>query len=195
MTRQPTIQLGIHLPMTADAKAHLKFYGMQAIHVLHLPMALRAVQTGPFNVGKVIEVNEIRHPENSDPGHRFFLPVMLLFLEDLGMMRNDVFMAEKTFFHGRKAGIQGSFDEGMAEPAVDLLHPGMDPMAEIDRLLRAETLSGETVIEIEHGRDEQDDPAHQKIAMLRSEPTLFHQIPLGAALRRFLRRIKIMMIS
>ena len=85
MTRQPTIQLGVHLAVTADTKPHFEIYGTQAIHVFHFSMALRAVQTGPFDVGKVIEINEIWHPENPDPGHRLFLPVMLLFLENLGM--------------------------------------------------------------------------------------------------------------
>ena len=186
MTRQPTIQLGIHLPVTADAKSHFKFYGPQAIHGLHLSMALRAVQTCPFDVGNVIEKNKARHPVNPYPGHRLFLLIMLLFLENLRMVRNDVLMAEKALLHWGQAGIRGAFDKGMAEPAVDLLYPGMDPMAEIDRLLRAKPLSGEAVIEIEHGREEQDNHAHPEIATLRFESLFCHQNPLRIAVYQLL---------
>ena len=100
-------------------------------------------------------------------------------------------MAEKTLFHRREAGVRRAFDEGMAEPAVDLLHSGMDPMAEIDRLLRAEPLFGEAVIEIEHGREEQDDHAHPEIATLRFESLFFHQNPLCSAGYRPLSSLKL----
>ena len=153
MTRQPTIQLGIHLPMTADAKPHLKFYGTQAIHGLHLPMALRAVQTGPFDVGNVIEINEIRHPIDPHPGYRLFGFIVLPLFPDLRVLGDNVLMAVETFFHGRNPGIRRSFRIRMAVPAVDLLYPGMNSMAEIDGLLRAKPLSRKAVIEIEHGHE------------------------------------------
>ena len=183
MTRQPAVQLGVPLPVAANAKSHFKIYRTQSIHILHFTMTLRTVQPGPFDMRNVIEINEVRHPIDPQPGDGFLLIIVLLFLENLGMVRNDVLMAEKAFLHGRQSRMGGAFHVRVAESTVDLLHPGMNPMAEINRLLRADPLARENVIQIEHGREKQGDPSNPEIATLRFEPLFFHQFPLPSALR------------
>jgi len=184
MTRQPAVDLRLHLPMTVEAKSHFKIYGFQAIHGFHVSMALRTIQPGPFDMGDVIKIDKIRHPKNSDPRNGNFPVIMLLFLENLRMARNDVLMAEKTFLHRRQPGIGRPFHEGMAEPAVDLFHPGMDAVAEVNRLLRADPLPGINVIEIEHGREKEDNHSHPEIATLRSYRLLSHPISYEALISR-----------
>ncbi len=63
-------------------------------------------------------------------------------------------MTVKAFLHSRNPCILGSVYERMTEPAADLLHPCMDAVTEVDRLLRADPLAGINIIEIEHD-DEQ----------------------------------------
>jgi hypothetical protein len=40
MTRQPAVDLRLHLPMAFEAKSHFKIYGFQAIHGFHVSMTL-----------------------------------------------------------------------------------------------------------------------------------------------------------
>ena len=68
--------------------------------------------------------------------------IMLLLLKELRVGGDDVFMAEKAFFHVRKARMLRPLHIGMAEPAVDGLNPGMDPVAERNGLLRPDPLPG-----------------------------------------------------
>jgi hypothetical protein len=84
---------------------------------------------------------------------------MLLLLNDLGMLGNDVIMAEEALLHRRNSGIWGPFRKRMAESAVDLLYPGMHPMAEEDRLLNPDVPLRIHVIKIEHDPKEKgNDP-------------------------------------
>jgi hypothetical protein len=51
---------------------------------------------------------------------------------------NDVLVTVKAFFHRRYAGKMGTAHIGMTEFALDLLDSAMNPVAERDRLLRAQ---------------------------------------------------------
>jgi hypothetical protein len=184
MTRQPAVDLRLHLPMTVEAKSHFKIYGLQPIQGFYISMTLRTIQPGPFDVGDVIKIDKIRHPKNSNPRNGIFPVIMLLFLENLGMVRNDVLMAEKTFLHRRQPGIGRPFHEGMTETAIDLFHPGMDAMAEVYRLLRANSFAGINVIEIEHGGEKEGNHSHPEIATLRSCRLRFHPISYEALISR-----------
>jgi hypothetical protein len=184
MTRQPAVYLRVHLAMTFEAESHFKIYGLQAIHGFYISMALGTIQPGPFNMGEVVEIDKIRHPEYSDPGNGVLLVVVFPFLENLGMVRNDILMAEETFLHRRKTGIGRTLHEGVAEPAIDLFGAGVDAMAEIDRLLRADSFAGIKVIEIEHGREKEGDHSHPEIATLRSYRLRFHPISYEALISR-----------
>ena len=46
------------------------------------------------------------------------------------MTRYDVVVAEEAFLYGRQPGILRTRNIRVAEAAVDLLHPRMDPVAE-----------------------------------------------------------------
>jgi hypothetical protein len=150
MTRQPAIQLGTHLSMAANAKPHFKVYGAQAIHCFHVAMALGAVQPGPLDVGNMVEKNKVGDPVDTHPGNGFFCFVVGLFFEDLRVPGNDIGVAKETFFHGRNPSIRRPLHEGMAEPAIDLFHPRMHAMAEINRLLGTKGAVGVKIIKIEH---------------------------------------------
>ena len=154
MTRQPAIQLRVHLAVAVDAKPHLEIQRPQPVHGFYISVTLDTIQAGPFDMGDVIEKDEIRDPVGTDPRYGFFLPVMFLLLNDLGMVRNNVLMAEEALFQGRDPGMSRSFHKGMAEAAVNLLHPGMNAVAEINRLLRAKPSLGIIIEEVEQGGKE-----------------------------------------
>ncbi len=154
MTRQPAVQLSSHLPVAADAETHFEFYRSEPVHGLHVPVAVGAIQLGPQDMGLVTEEDEVGEDEDSDPGDRPFREKVFLLLENFRMVGNDVFVAEKTFFHGRKPGMLRAFHEGVAEAAVDLLYPGMDTVAEEDWLLLADASQGGKIVKIPHGRKE-----------------------------------------
>jgi hypothetical protein len=59
-------------------------------------------------------------------------------------------MTKETFFHGRNPGIGGPFHEGMTEATVDLFHPRVDPVAEINWLPRANISLGKGIYKVEH---------------------------------------------
>jgi hypothetical protein len=70
---------------------------------------------------------------------------------------DDVFMTEKTFFHFRESGMFRPLHVGMAEPAIDGLDPGMDPVAERNGLSGSDPLAGVNIKKIEH-QDHQQNP-------------------------------------
>lgn len=133
---QPAIGLRLQPLMTIDAELHLKIYRLQPVHSGHVPMADDAIEFGHLNMRLVTEFDIIRHKENTDPRNRYFLIIMFLFLNQLGMERDNIIVAEKTFLQRRKPGFLRTVDERMAEAAVDLLDPGMNPVAERNRLFR-----------------------------------------------------------
>jgi len=136
VTRQPAIQLGITLPVALDAEIHLEADRRNAIQGFHGAMALHASDISQPDVRLVLEFHEVRHIEDPYPGDRIGRIEISPFLPDLGMEGDDIFMAEEAFLYIRYSGPGGALHEWMAEPAVDLLHAGMHPMAEGDRLSR-----------------------------------------------------------
>lgn len=148
MTRQPAIYLRSSFTMTANAKPHLEFHRAQPVHPFHIPMAFGTIEPRPFDMGDVVEKNEVGDPVNTHPGNGFFRFVVLLFFEDLRVHGNNIVMTKETFFHGRNAGIRGPFHEGMTEATVDLFLPCMDPVTEINWLLRTNISLGIEVYKI-----------------------------------------------
>ena len=59
MTRQPAIDVGVHLPVAADAETHLKFLRFQTVFALHVPMAILTIQPGPQNMREVMKKNKV----------------------------------------------------------------------------------------------------------------------------------------
>jgi len=155
VTCQPAVDLGILLFVAGDTKVHLEIHRLKAVKGGHGTVAFRAIQLSPVDVRFMAELDVIGYVKDAQPGDGYLLVVVLLFLHDLRMGRNDVLMAEEAFFHGRDARVLGTIHEGMAESAIDLFHPGMHAMAEIDGLLRAKVRLGIEGIEIEHDPHEQ----------------------------------------
>jgi hypothetical protein len=113
-------------------------------------MTVGTVQFSPKQVGLMPEFDKIRNIKNAYPGDRPALIKIFLFLKDLRVGRDDILVAEKTFFHFREAGMFRSLNKGMAKPAVDGLYAGMNPVAERNRLFRAYPPLGIDIIKKEH---------------------------------------------
>jgi hypothetical protein len=120
--------------VAVDAKLHLKVDGDQSVLPFHLSMARGAIDP-VSDVGLMVEFNMIRDVKHSDPWDRGLRIEMPPLLDDLGMLGNDIPVTEEALSHRWNPGIPRAVDKRMAESATDLLIPGMDPMAEIDRLL------------------------------------------------------------
>jgi hypothetical protein len=155
VTGQPAVDLCIFLFVAGDTKVHFEIHRFEAVKGGHGTVAFRAIQLAPIDVRFMAELDVIGYVKDAQPANGYLLVVVLPFLHDLRMGRNDVLMAEEAFFHGRDARVLGTIHEGMAEPAIDLFHPGMHAMAEIDGLLRAKVRLGIQGIEIEHDPHEQ----------------------------------------
>ncbi len=148
MTSQIAVQLRVLFLVAVDTEFHLKVVDAQPVHRCHIAVALRTFQFAEFNMRQVPEFHEIRHEEDSHPGHRHPIIEMLLFLNDLRVLWNNIFMAKKAFAHLGKSCVFAAFYIRMTEPAVDLLDARVNPVAEIDRLNGAYELRWEPVKEI-----------------------------------------------
>ena len=123
--------------MAVDAKLHLKVDGDQAVLPFHLSMARGAIDP-VSDVRLVIEfymIGDIKYSNPRDWGLRIEVPPLLHNLRVLG---NNVLVTKETEAHRRNPGISRSVCIGMAKAATDLLVSGVDPMAEVDRLLGSE---------------------------------------------------------
>lgn len=168
MTRQPTIQLGSQLSVASDAKAHLELYRFEAVHGLYLPVAVAAVQLSPQDMRLMPEKDEVGEDEDAYPGNRLSGQMVFLLLKNFRMFRNHVLVAKKAFFYRRQPGMLRTLHVGMAEATVNLLYPGMDAVAEIDRLPRADPFPGEKIVEVPHGRKKNHSDYQPDIAAFRS---------------------------
>jgi hypothetical protein len=156
MAAQVTVELGTFFLMAFDTELHLKINGAKAIHRRDVAMTPQAIYFSPLNMRLVPEFYEIRdkvyaYPRNGNP-----LIQVLLFFHDFRMHRDNIFMAEEAFLDLRKSGMFGTLDIGMAKAAVDLLDPGMNPVAEIDRLTGSDTRVRKYEIKVEQRSQEQD---------------------------------------
>ena len=86
------------------------------------------------NVGLMLEFHVVRNIENPHPWHGCLRIEMPSFLHNLGVLGNDISVAEEALGHRRNPSILRAVDKRVTESATDFLVTGMDPMAEIDRL-------------------------------------------------------------
>ena len=129
MTPQPAIQVGLLLPMALDAEAHLESLALEPIHLPDLAMA-RFAGDILQDMALMVEQHVLGQIEHLDPGRGGVGVEIIMLLPDLRMVGNDVIVTEKTFFHGRQAGMVRARHVGVAEAAVDGLVAGMQPVAE-----------------------------------------------------------------
>ena len=166
MTCEPAVELRLSLPMAIDAETHFKIHRDQAIEFLHVTMALDTIHI-TANMRLVIEFDMIRNIKDSNPRYRCLCVEVPPLLHDLRVLRNNRAVAEKALLDGRNPGILRSVDKGVAESTTDLLDSCMDPMAEIDRLLRSNRPGRIDIVKIEHAtkdqgqHDQPDSPSTQ----------------------------------
>jgi hypothetical protein len=166
--------------VAVDAESHLKIDLFEAVEGLHVAVAIDAIELSPFQVGDMVKEYEVGHPEYPYPGNRRAGAEIALLVFDLRMVRDDVFVAEKAFRNRWQARIGGALHIGMAEAAVDLLYPCMDPVAEGDGLQRPDISLG-IMVEIEEGKKERSERDEPQV----SAPWLAHgTCPTKAALFR-----------
>ena len=70
VTPQPTVKLGIHLPVARDAESHLEIDPPQPVGAAHVAVAGRTVEARPRYVGLVTKEDKLRDPEHADPRDR-----------------------------------------------------------------------------------------------------------------------------
>ena len=153
MTCQPAIQSSLFFPVTFDAKAHLKGCFFEPVHGFYNEMtslALNLLLDVPF----VIEKDMLREIVDFDPRDRCPTVEVLVLLLDFRMIGDHISMTIEALFHGRDTRKDRTVHIGMAEPALDVLHAGMNPVAEGDGLFRSETGRRVNVKKIEKARKE-----------------------------------------
>jgi hypothetical protein len=153
MACEPTVELRLSLSMAIDAETHFKIHRDQAIEFLYVSMALDTIHL-TANMRLVIEFDMIRNIKDSNPGYRCLRVEVPPLLHDLRVLRNNRAVAEKALLDGRNPGILRSVHKGVAESTTDLLDPCMNPMAEIDRLLRSNRPGRIDIVKIEHAQEE-----------------------------------------
>jgi len=173
MASKPTVQLGLLLFVARDTELHLKIYGLQTVHALHIPVAYGAIQLSPKYVGLVVELDVIRHVIDPDPWNWSFCIEVLQFLNQLRVFGYDVLVAEEAFPYLRNARVPGSFRIGMAKSAIDLLHSSMNPMTEKDGLFGTDFSFGKQVIEVEQSQDGKEGTADPQISPRQTGLSLY----------------------
>ena len=154
MACEPAVELRLSLPVAIDAETHFKIHRDQTIEFLNVSMALDTIHLAS-NMQLVIEFNMIRNIKDSNPKYRCLRVEVPPLLYNLGMLRNNRPVAEKALLDERNPGILRSVHKGVAESTTDFLDPCMNPMAEIDRLLRSNRSVRVHIIEIDHATKEQ----------------------------------------
>ncbi|HSK13023.1 MAG TPA: hypothetical protein VK907_07385, partial [Phnomibacter sp.] len=170
MARQPAIHLSFHLAMAVYAKLHFEFNGHQAVHPLHRSMAAGTFQIGPADVRQVLKFDMVRHIKNFHPFHGLPGVIVSSFILNFRVQGNDIFMAVEAFLNGGNTGVLAALDIRMAEAAVDRFDPGVNPMAEGDRLPRTDPLMRIGIINIDqatHQDKNNQQPAEPSNGRLR----------------------------
>lgn len=134
MTGQPAVQIGPFTFVTFNAESHFESFSSNSIHGFDLSMAFFTLDFF-FNMPLMIEENVFRDIEDLFPGGRRPGVKIFMFLLNPGVIGNDVFVTVQAFFNRGNSWMNRSFHIRMAEPTLDGLDTGMDPVAERDRLL------------------------------------------------------------
>jgi hypothetical protein len=155
MASQVAVKLSVFFLVARNAKIHLKINSLQPVKDRHVSMAPQAIDLRD-HMRLMSEFYEIRHKKYPNPGDgNFLVKVGILFL-NLRMQWNHVFVAKETLLDFRKSRMLSPFYIWMAEAAVDLLYPGMYPVAEKDRLDRPQVLFWKEVEKVEECNQEQN---------------------------------------
>ena len=133
MARQPTIQIHLLCPVALDAKTHLETQALKPIRLLDLSMTGLAGDLF-FDVPLMVEQYMFGQIEDLHPGSGGVRIIIMVLFLNLGVIGNDVIVTKKALLHWGQARMNRALHIRMAEAAIDRLDPGMQPMAEGDRL-------------------------------------------------------------
>jgi hypothetical protein len=136
MACQPAIEVGIFLSVTRDALTHAPDLLRQPLNLLHLTVTFL---TGNFvvYVTLVVKQHVFGHIIDFYPGRWRIGVKVFVFLFYPGMFGNNIFMAVQAFFYGRYSGMVGIGHIRVAVLTLDLFDPGVNIVAEGNRLLRS----------------------------------------------------------
>ena len=133
--------------MTGNAKTHLKIHALDPVHGFHCPMELGASNLLLY-MSLVVENHVFSQIIGLSPRRgRSRIEILMLFF-DLGMVRNDVFMAIEALFHWRHTWMFGASRIGMTELTLDKLYTRMEMVAKGYGLFRAHIPSRQDVEKI-----------------------------------------------
>jgi hypothetical protein len=122
-----------------------------------------------LDVPLVVEKDMLRQIIDLDPRCRgLAVEVAVLFL-DLRVISNNVLVTVQALLHGRDPREGGAVHIGVAELALDLLHSRVNPVAERDRLFRAEAFDGHDIKKVKTQGDDPHATHDQQEGQLISE--------------------------
>jgi len=154
VTCQPTVQIGLFKFMTFNAESHLESFSSNSIQGFDLSMAFLTFDF-LFNMPLMVEQNVFRNVEDFFPGCRRPGVKIFMFLLNPGVIGDDVLVTVQAFFNRGDSRMNRPFDIRMAEPALDRLDTGMDPVAERDRLFGTDPGCRRDVKKIEKTQNQQ----------------------------------------
>jgi hypothetical protein len=153
MTGQPAVPVGILLLMACDALTHAPDFGVEALNIAHLTVAL-LTGNATVDVALMVEKHMFRYVVDFDP--RRWCPgiEVAMFLFDPGMIGNDVIVAVQAFFHRRHSGKIGIVYVRMTEAALNVFDAGVDVVAEGNRLFRPQPDLRRPIKQVYENRDQ-----------------------------------------
>jgi hypothetical protein len=119
--------------MAFDAKPHVKMFSFDAIVGFHRPVAFLAENLFA-DVALVVKEHMFSQVIGLAPGCRRLRIEIFMLLLYPGMIGNDVFVTVEAFFHRRYSRVARVTHVGMAVLTLDVFYPGMNAMAEWNRL-------------------------------------------------------------
>ena len=100
MTREPTIDVGFFFFMTRNAETHFEIHIIEPVHGFHRAVTFLAGNLF-FDMSLVIKEDMFRQIIDLSPRHRGTGIKIPVFLFNLGMTWDDIFMTIETLFHRR----------------------------------------------------------------------------------------------
>jgi hypothetical protein len=132
----PAIDTGFVVPVTAEAPSHLQIDAtLDAIHGGHIVVTLQAVDSC-LNMCPMGKIDMLRKLIDPDPFYRSLAFHVFKQFDDFRAVFGDMKMTGLTGLQRWNAGNRRDLDTPVAVSTVDAVLPGMQTMAECDRLLR-----------------------------------------------------------
>ena len=176
--------------MACNAKAHFEVYRDEAVHAPDIAVTFCAINFCS-HMRTMMKIDIIRNKVDANPGDWSLFIIILPLFQDLGMLREDISMAVETFFYWWDPCVLRPAHKGVAETAMDLFDPCMDPMAEKDGLPRADGLMRILEEKIGHHRKQNAGQSQPEKTSLSTSPLFLITRSVFPSLQlRILRRFR-----